>query len=60
MKTKPKRRVVWIAMCHGCVGEQRFHFSREACENEIVGLNGLFPGTKPVRFVEAPKARRRK
>lgn len=63
-KTKPKRREVWIAMCHGCIvgciGERRYYLTRESCENDICGLNGLFPGTKPTRFVEAPKARRKR
>jgi len=57
MKTKPKRREVWIACSDKCTSGYAFT-EREGCTDYIGSLT--LPGWKPVRFVEAPKARRRK
>ena len=57
MKTKPKRRVVWIGIGRGVVSV--FHYaSQEECKAHIEEFYD--PGMKPTRFVEAPKARRKR
>jgi len=57
MKTKPKPRAVWIACSEKCVSGHAFS-DEEGCDHHVQSLG--FKDWKAIRFVEAPKRRKRK
>jgi hypothetical protein len=58
MKTKPKRRVVWIG-CTDRIINGTNQRTKEACEFYCNKWTA-FKDATPTRFVEAPKARRKR